>query len=160
MTRDSRAGRATRVLAIAALLVGAALVLSGCLFGGDDEVTTVTDTVTPTAPEKSKQKDKKKDSKKGEGTGAAAGGACSGTEQITRLRASGVSCGQAISVAKRWQRRVSQCNTIDDPGSPIGLKRTCTVSGFKCTATRDRTSDERDVRCTRGSARITYTYLP
>jgi len=145
---------------VVAVLIGIGLILFGWPFDDDGDVTTVTETVPPTAPEKSKKSKKDKGSKNGDGGGAAAGGPCAGTEQITRLRARGTSCAEASSVSKQWHRRQSQCNTVDNPSSPIGFKRTCNVSGYKCTATRDTSSDERDVRCTRGSLRITFTYLP
>jgi hypothetical protein len=164
MALDHRAGRkAIRLLAIALFVAVAAVAMPGCLFGGDDDdVTTLTETVPPTNPKKS-DKDKKK--KKGEGKekqgsgAAAAGGACGSSREITNLRAAGTSCATAQALAKRWQRMQDSCNTIDDPNSPQGYSRTCTVSGYRCTAKRDTRSDRRFVTCTKGSAKVRFTFL-
>jgi hypothetical protein len=87
-----------------------------------------------------------------------AGSACAGTGGISKLKASGTSCSEAQAVAKQWERMSNSCNTIDNPNSPEGYKRTCTVSGYRCTATRDTRSDRRFVACTKGSAKIRFTW--
>ena len=143
---------------VAAVLIVGAI----ALFGGGDEEEVVTQTVTPTAP--TPEKAKKEQKKGGEanaskaGGAAAAGGPCGTHGSISNLRASGTGCNEALAVAKQWERRQEECNTIDDPNSPSGYKRTCTVSGYKCTARRDVRSDRRFVGCDRGSARIRFDY--
>lgn len=163
MARDYRAGRkAIPTLAIALFLAAAALALPGCLGGDDDEVTTLTETVPPTVTDQAKDEKKKKKDKAQDGQAggaAASGGACGGAGAVSKLVASGTSCGEARAVAKQWERMQDRCSTTDNPNSPSGYRRTCTVSGYKCVARRDTRSDRRFVTCTKGGAKIRFNFL-
>ena len=59
-----------------------------------------------------------------------------------------------------WDQNGKTCNTVDNPESPIGPQRTCSVEGFSCTAKRDIHSDARFVTCTQGGQSIRFTWLP
>jgi hypothetical protein len=63
-------------------------------------------------------------------------------------------------VAKAWDQNGKTCNTVDNPESPIGPQRTCSVEGFSCTAKRDIHSDGRFVTCTQGGQSVRFTWLP
>src|SRR5919199_1536210 len=53
----------------------------------------------------------------------------------------GLDCTAALAVAQAWDANGKTCNTVDNPDSPIGPQRTCTVNGYSCTAKRDIHSD-------------------
>jgi hypothetical protein len=72
----------------------------------------------------------------------------------------GLDCSAALTVAKAWDANGKTCNTVDNPESPIGPQRTCTVNGYSCTAKRDIHSDARFVTCTQGGQSIRFTWLP
>jgi hypothetical protein len=73
---------------------------------------------------------------------------------------SGLDCGSAVAVAVAWDQNGKTCNTVDNPESPIGPQRTCTVNGYSCTAKRDIHSDARFVTCSQGGASVRFTWLP
>jgi hypothetical protein len=73
---------------------------------------------------------------------------------------SGVDCAGALAVADAWDASPNQCNTIDNPDSPLGYNRTCEVEGYTCNAKRDVRSDGRFVSCTQGGASVRFTWFP
>jgi hypothetical protein len=85
---------------------------------------------------------------------------CEVPDSFQRLRFTGTDCATAAAVAGAWNDQVDACNTIDDPESPEGFKRTCTVEDYSCEAKRDVHSDARFVTCTKGGASIRFTFLP
>ena len=151
------------LLALGAL---AALLLAAC--GADEEESattpatdgTIAQTVAPpptaapvpTTPAKPKQK--KAPAAAPQGTAA-----CTVPDRVTKFRPQGVGCPPADAIATEWDGRIDDCNTIDDPSSPEGFKRTCQVQGYTCTAKRDVKSDARFVTCT-GAGSIRFTWLP
>ena len=159
---SSERRRAALVVAIVLALGGAAFAVGALLSGDDDSEVVVTQTQPTTAKDGSKKQ--KEEEKKGgaedKSAGAATGGPCSSGGMISDLRVRGGSCAEATTVANQWQRNQSRCSTIDDPDSDIGYRRTCTVSGYRCTAKRDTRSDRRFVTCTKGSTRVAFTHTP
>ena len=153
-----------RLLASLALVV--AVLVAGC--GADDEEedtatepATTTAAVQPTAPPAPTQPAKKK--KKGAAAPAPATPAPAGCVKDPRfagLKFSGISCAQAYALAAQWDEMANDCNTIDDPESPEGFKRTCDVAGYTCTAKRVTTSEARKVACTSGSASVRFSWTP
>jgi hypothetical protein len=100
---------------------------------------------------------------KGKLTTTSAGGTASGCtipDAYTDFKYTGLSCTAAIAVATAWDQNGKTCNTVDNPDSPIGPQRTCSVEGFSCTAKRDRYSDKRFVTCTQGGQSVRFTWLP
>src|SRR5262245_7561573 len=93
-------------------------------------------------------------------TGGTGSGACSVPDAFPDLKYTGIDCTAAVGVATAWDQNGEDCNTIDDPDSPDGRKRTCSVEGFSCTAKRDIHSDARFVSCTQGGQSIRFTWLP
>jgi hypothetical protein len=91
---------------------------------------------------------------------SAAPNACETDEAISRLKFQGTPCEQAASVADEWDRMQNTCNTIDNPNSPEGYNRTCTVQGYSCRAKRDVHSDARYIACAKGTAQIRFTWAP
>jgi hypothetical protein len=91
---------------------------------------------------------------------APASGGCDVPDSFQKLRFTGTDCGTAVAVAAAWRGSLDTCNTIDDPESPEGFKRTCTVEDYSCEAKRDVHSDARFVTCTKGLASIRFTFLP
>jgi hypothetical protein len=71
-----------------------------------------------------------------------------------------VACDEATAVASAWNRDQDRCNTIDDPSSPEGYNRTCTVEDYTCRAKRDVKSDARSVACAMGPAQVRFTWAP
>jgi hypothetical protein len=157
---------------LAALAVSTAALLGGC--GGDDDsdenaaqpasVPTVgqvtnpaaTTTQPPTAPAAPT-------AAAPEPTPApptAAPNACDTDKAISQLKFQGVPCAQAAAVADEWNRMQDRCNTIDDPNSPEGYNRTCTVQSYTCKAKRDVKSDARFVACSKGTAQLGFTWAP
>ena len=86
--------------------------------------------------------------------------ACETGKAISRLKFQGVACDEAAAVADAWDRDQKRCNTIDDPGSPLGFNRTCTVEDYTCKARRDVKSDARFVACGKGGAQVRFTWAP
>jgi hypothetical protein len=76
------------------------------------------------------------------------------------FRFTGLDCTAAVAVAQTWDQNGKTCNTVDNPESPIGPQRTCSVNGYSCTAKRDIHSDARFVTCTQGGQSIRFTWLP
>jgi hypothetical protein len=72
----------------------------------------------------------------------------------------GLDCSAAVAVAQAWDQNGKTCNTVDNPESPIGPQRTCSVNGYSCTAKRDMYSDARFVTCTQGGQSVRFTWLP
>jgi hypothetical protein len=86
--------------------------------------------------------------------------ACTTAKAISNLKFTGIPCTQAAAVSDEWNERVDDCNTIDDPNSPEGYNRTCTVQTYTCRAKRDVKSDARFVACAKGSTTIRFTWAP
>jgi hypothetical protein len=72
----------------------------------------------------------------------------------------GLDCSAAVALASAWDQNGKTCNTVDNPESPIGPQRTCSVEGYSCTAKRDIHSDARFVTCTQGGQSVRFTWLP
>ena len=87
-------------------------------------------------------------------------GGCQIPDVYQDLKFTGIGCTDAVALATAWDMMGSSCNTIDDPNSPQGFNRTCTVNGFTCTAKRDVHSDGRFVTCTQGNKSVRFTWLP
>lgn len=86
--------------------------------------------------------------------------ACETSKAISRLTFKGVACDEAAVIADAWDQDQDRCSTIDDPNSPEGYSRTCTVEDYTCKAKRDVKSDARFVACARGGAQIRFTWAP
>ena len=93
-------------------------------------------------------------------TGAGGSTACSIPDAYQNFKYTGLDCTAALAVAQAWDANGKTCNTVDNPESPIGPQRTCSVNGYSCTAKRDVTSDARFVTCTQGGQSIRFTWLP
>jgi len=99
--------------------------------------------------------------KKGQTTTAPApSGGCAVPDAYTDFKYTGLDCTAALAVATAWDQNGKTCNTVDNPDSPIGPQRTCSVEGFTCLAKRDRFSDARFVTCTQGGQSVRFTWLP
>jgi len=85
---------------------------------------------------------------------------CTTAKAISNLKFTGIPCAQAAAVADEWNERIDECNTIDNPSSPEGYNRTCTVQAYTCRAKRDTKSDARFVACAKGGATIRFTWAP
>lgn len=85
---------------------------------------------------------------------------CSVPEAYQDFKYTGIDCSAAVALATAWDQSGKDCNTVDNPESPIGPQRTCSVEGFTCTAKRDIHSDARFVSCTQGGQSIRFTWLP
>ena len=85
---------------------------------------------------------------------------CVRDPRFAGLKFSGVPCAQAYAIAAAWDKMGDACNTVDDPESPEGYKRTCEVAGYTCNAKRVTTSEARKVDCASGSASIRFTWQP
>jgi pyruvate/2-oxoglutarate dehydrogenase complex dihydrolipoamide acyltransferase (E2) component len=102
-----------------------------------------------------------KQKKPAETTTTAGGSApCSVPEAYQDFKYAGIDCTAAVAVATDWDQNGKDCNTIDNPNSPDGYHRTCSVEGFSCTAKRDIHSDNRFVSCTQGGQSVRFTWLP
>jgi hypothetical protein len=95
-------------------------------------------------------------------TTTSAGGpaACSIPDAYQNFKYTGLDCTAAVAVATAWDQNGKTCNTVDNPESPIGPQRTCSVEGFTCLAKRDIHSDARFVTCTQGGQSVRFTWLP
>jgi hypothetical protein len=99
--------------------------------------------------------------KKGQTTTAPApSGGCVVPDAYTDFKYTGLDCTAALGVATAWDQNGKTCNTVDNPDSPIGPQRTCSVEGFTCLAKRDIHSDARFVTCTQGGQSVRFTWLP
>ena len=87
-------------------------------------------------------------------------GPCSIPGAFQDFKYAGIQCTAAVGVAQAWDQNGKACNTIDNPNSPEGYKRTCSVEGFDCEAKRDVRSDARFVTCTQGGQSVRFTWLP
>jgi hypothetical protein len=95
------------------------------------------------------------------GSGGSGGsGGCIVPDAFQDFEYTGVPCTSAVIVAQAWDANGKTCNTIDNPNSPDGFNRTCTVEGFTCRAKRDVRSDARFVTCAQGGRSIRFTWLP
>jgi hypothetical protein len=161
--RSTRTSLVLPVLAAAALLA----LLAGC--GSDSSGETSSSTTaaaippvtsplaTTTAPATTTT-----GKKKGETTNTTGGvsGGCTVPDAYQDFKYSGLDCSAALAVAQAWDQNGKTCNTVDNPESPIGPQRTCSVEGFSCTAKRDVHSDKRFVTCTQGGRSVRFTWLP
>jgi hypothetical protein len=93
-------------------------------------------------------------------TTAGGSSSCSIPGAYTNFKYTGLDCTAAVAVANAWDQNGKTCNTVDNPDSPIGPQRTCSVEGFSCTAKRDVTSDARFVTCTQGGQSVRFDWLP
>jgi len=122
-------------------------------------IPTVTSPLSTTAPSTSTVAEAKpKPSKTTTSTGGSA--PCVAPDAYQDFKYSGLDCSSAVAVAQAWDQNGKTCNTVDNPESPIGPQRTCTVNGYSCTAKRDIHSDARFVTCMQGGASVRFTWLP
>jgi hypothetical protein len=100
--------------------------------------------------------------KQGQTTTTTGGGStsCAIPDAYQDFKYTGLDCAAALTVAQAWDSNGKTCNTVDNPDSPIGPQRTCSVNGYSCTAKRDVTSDARFVTCTQGGQTVRFTWLP
>jgi hypothetical protein len=99
--------------------------------------------------------------KKGQATTTSSAPAgCTIPDAYQDFKYTGLDCSAALAVAQAWDQSGKTCNTVDNPESPIGPQRTCSVEGFSCTAKRDIHSDARFVTCTQGGQSVRFTWLP
>jgi hypothetical protein len=157
---------------LAVLVSAAALMAAGC--GGDSEetasapLTTAPAIAPPTAPAPTTTKAPVATTapttaaapKPTPAAPTSAPNACETSKAISRLKFQGIPCEQAAGVADEWDRMQDRCSTIDNPDSPEGYNRTCTVQSYTCTAKRDVKSDSRFVACAKGPAQIRFTWAP
>jgi hypothetical protein len=151
----------------ALLAVGLLVVLAGCGSDSSGESTssvaapipTVTSPIATTTASTTPAPGGKK---KGQTTTTTAGGStsCSIPDAYTDFKYTGLDCTAALAVAAAWDQNGKTCNTVDNPESPIGPQRTCSVEGYSCTAKRDIHSDARFVTCTQGGQSVRFTWLP
>jgi hypothetical protein len=154
--------------AVPALLAAAALTaLAGCGSDSSGESSTsvaaAIPTVTSPIPATTASTTPAGGGKKqGQTTTTTSGGAtsCSIPDAYQDLKYTGLDCTAAVAVAQAWDSNGKTCNTVDNPESPIGPQRTCSVNGYSCTAKRDIHSDARFVTCTQGGQTVRFTWLP
>jgi hypothetical protein len=115
-------------------------------------------TTTAAAPTTTGGGGKKKPAQTTTSTGGSA--PCTIPDAFEDFKSSGIDCSAAVAVAQAWDQDGKSCNTIDNPNSPDGYKRTCSVQGFSCEAKRDIHSDARFVTCTQGGQSVRFTWLP
>ncbi|MGA9635439.1 MAG: hypothetical protein WBQ41_09415 [Solirubrobacterales bacterium] len=161
--RLSRALPAVMAAALLALLAGCGSDSSG----GSSSATQVSipsptspipTTSTPSTAAAGGQKKKQKEGQTTTTPAAPAG--CTVPDAYQHFKYTGIDCTAAVAVATAWDQNGKTCNTVDNPESPIGPQRTCSVNGFSCTAKRDIHSDARFVTCTQGGQSIRFTWLP
>jgi hypothetical protein len=85
---------------------------------------------------------------------------CTIPDAYQNFKYTGLDCTAAVAVATAWDQNGTTCNTVDNPESPIGPQRTCSLEGFSCLAKRDIHSDARFVTCTQGGQSVRFTWLP
>lgn len=158
-TAYTRALPALLAVAVLALLAGC-----GSDSSGEDTTAASVSIPTPTSPiPTTTTPGTTTDAKKGQTTSANGGvapGACAIPDAFQNLKYTGLDCTAAVAVATAWDQNGKTCNTVDNPESPIGPQRTCSVEGFSCLAKRDVTSDARFVTCTQGGKSVRFTWLP
>jgi hypothetical protein len=93
-------------------------------------------------------------------TTSSAPAVCTIPDAFQDFKYTSLDCSAAVAVAQAWDQNGKTCNTVDNPESPIGPQRTCSVEGFSCTAKRDIHSDARFVTCTQGGQSVRFTWLP
>jgi hypothetical protein len=93
-------------------------------------------------------------------TSTAVSAPCTIPDAYQDFKYTGLDCSAALAVAQAWDQNGKTCNTVDNPESPIGPQRTCSVEGFSCTAKRDIHSDARFITCTQGGQSVRFTWLP
>jgi hypothetical protein len=159
------ATRQTKWLALAA--VAGLLLVAGCGSDSSGETSSSTaaaaiPTVTSPLGTTSTPAATTTATKKGQPTTTAAGGSasCEIPDAYQDFKFTGLDCTAALAVAQAWDANGKTCNTVDNPESPIGPQRTCSVNGYSCTAKRDVTSDARFVTCTQGGQSVRFTWLP
>jgi hypothetical protein len=161
--------RTLPALAAAALLAGA----TGCGSDSSGETTTNADTATavsipsPTSPIPTTTAatttpggGKQKTTQSTSTTTGGGSASCDVPVAFEDFKYTGLDCSAAVAVAQAWDQNGKTCNTVDNPESPIGPQRTCSVNGYSCTAKRDRYSDARFVTCTQGGQSVRFTWLP
>jgi hypothetical protein len=146
--------------------VGLAALIGGC--GGDSSgqdttaaqvtVPTITSPLATTATTQGTSTTVTK--QKATTTSAPASSSCEVPDAYQEFKFSGTDCSTAVGVATAWDQNGKACNTVDNPNSPAGYNRTCSVAGYTCTAKRDVHSDGRFVTCTQGGASVRFTWLP
>ena len=164
-SRSMVASRRTRSLAAVAAAALLALA-SGCGDeSGEDETTdqiSIPSPTSPIAPGTTTQAATPPPAKKKQGapgTGGSSEG-CSVPANYEKFEFAGTDCSSALAVAEAWEANPNQCNTVDDPSSPEGYKRSCSVEGYACEAKRDVHSDGRFVSCRMGGASVRFTWFP
>src|SRR4051812_18250213 len=50
---------------------------------------------------------------------------CTVPDAFQDFKFAGIDCSAAVTVAQAWDQNGKSCNTIDNPNSPDGYKRTC-----------------------------------
>jgi hypothetical protein len=146
--------------------IGLAALIVGC--GGDSSgqdtnaaqvtVPTITSPLGTTATQPTSTSDTKQKGKTT--TSAPASTSCDVPDTYQDFKFSGTDCSTALGVATAWDQNGKACNTVDNPNSPAGYNRTCSVVGYTCTAKRDVHSDGRFVSCTQGGASVRFTWFP
>jgi hypothetical protein len=149
---------------VSALAAAAALALvAGCGSDPSGETTAPQVSLAPptspiaTAPTTATGQAKKKATPT---TATAAPAACEIPDTYQDFKFSGLDCTEALGVATAWDQNGKDCNTVDNPNSPDGYNRTCSVNGYTCTAKRDVHSDGRFVSCTQGGQSVRFTWFP
>ena len=163
--REVMTTRQTRWLALAAL--AGLLLVAGCGSDSSGETSSSTSaaaipTVTSPLGTTSAATGTTTAAKQGQPTTAGGGSAssCVIPDTYQDFKYTGLDCAAALTVAQAWDSNGKTCNTVDNPESPIGPQRTCSVNGYSCTAKRDIHSDARFVTCTQGGRSIRFTWLP
>jgi hypothetical protein len=157
-----RPGRTLSTLAAAALLA----LLAGCGSdsSGDGNSTTQVSIPSLTSPVQTTSTPSSTATaaggKKGQTTTTGGSASCVIPDAYQDFKYTGLDCTAAVEVAQAWDANGKTCNTVDNPESPIGPQRTCTVNGYSCTAKRDIHSDARFVTCTQGGQSVRFTWLP
>jgi len=151
----------------ALLAVSLLAVLAGCGSdsSGDDSTTNAVSIPSPTSPIATTATPttaagggKKQEQTSTANTGGSA--PCAIPEAYQDFTYTGLDCPGAVAVAQAWDSNGKSCNTVDNPESPIGPQRTCSVNGYSCTAKRDIHSDARFVTCTQSGRSVRFTWLP
>jgi hypothetical protein len=155
--------RTLPVLCAAALLA----VFAGCGADSSGETSTAAQVSIPSPtspiPTTSTPSTATSGGKKGKGqttTTSGGSGSCAVPDAFQNFKYTGLDCTAAVAVATTWDQNGKTCNTVDNPESPIGPQRTCSVEGFSCLAKRDIHSDARFVTCTQGGQSVRFTWLP
>jgi hypothetical protein len=143
----------------------AALLIAGCGSDSSGQTATQVSIATPTSPVAPATTATAPATQKGKtptkaSTVVSGPGGCQIPDTYKSFKFTGIDCPSAVAVAVAWDKMGNSCNTIDNPNSPQGFNRTCSVNGYTCTAKRDVHSDGRFVSCTQGGKSIRFTWLP